>query len=275
MWSATIPARAAFTPSRIATLGKLRQWTQQTTQEQGEQLPGLGSVLGNIQDYADLTNEYDIKTETLHTMALNVSQRTISQASMENAYEQILQSLGRRLQVRHSFCRVEVQEQGLFSPPPRTPRAEMDDKSFVVAAGLRTGIPMGGHVTHCHKICDDTICGAELDDTQTHALICQLQGSTVHRHNRIRDTIAHILRESGQYFDVGSSNWCWKHQMPLLHHEWTSSLTGHWANCDGRLRQHSDSASLRQRHKTGRGCTFAGDQQIPEVPRFAGHTSSP
>ena len=46
------------------------------------------------------------------------------------------------------------------------------------------------------------MCGAELDELQTHALICQLQGSTVHRHNRIRDSIAHILRESGQYNDV-------------------------------------------------------------------------
>ena len=61
---------------------------------------------------------------------------------------------------------------------------------------------MGDHVTHCHKSCDDNICGAELDELQTHALICQLQGSTVHRHNRIRDSIAHILRESGQYNDV-------------------------------------------------------------------------
>ena len=61
---------------------------------------------------------------------------------------------------------------------------------------------MGDHVTHCHKIYNDTMCGAHLDETQTHALTCQLQGSTVHRHNRIRDTIAHILRETGQNNDV-------------------------------------------------------------------------
>ena len=35
-------ARAAFTASWIATLGKLRQWTQQTTHQLGEQLQGLG-----------------------------------------------------------------------------------------------------------------------------------------------------------------------------------------------------------------------------------------
>ena len=59
----------------------------------GEQLPGLGSVLVNIQVYADLTDEDDINTETLHAMALKVNQRTLSQASTESAYEQILQSL--------------------------------------------------------------------------------------------------------------------------------------------------------------------------------------
>ena len=41
MWSAITTARAAFTASWIATLGKLRQWTQKSTQELGEQLPGL------------------------------------------------------------------------------------------------------------------------------------------------------------------------------------------------------------------------------------------
>ena len=45
MWSATITARAAFTASWIATLGKLLQWTQQTTHQLREQLPGQGSVL--------------------------------------------------------------------------------------------------------------------------------------------------------------------------------------------------------------------------------------
>ena len=104
--------------------------------------------------------------------------------------------------------------------PTRTPRAEMDDETFIVAARLRIGIPMGDHVTHCHKIYDDTICGAELDETRIHALISQLQGSTVHRHNRIRDTTAHILREADSTTMSRSSNWCRKRQIPPLRHEW-------------------------------------------------------
>ena len=93
MWSAIVTARAAFTASWIATLGKLRQWTRKSTQELGEQLPGLSSVLRDIQDYAEHTNEMDINTETLHTMALKVNQRSLSQVNIEKVYEQILQSM--------------------------------------------------------------------------------------------------------------------------------------------------------------------------------------
>ena len=141
--------------------------------------------------------------------------------------------------------------------PTRTPRAEMDDETFIVAARLRIGIPMGDHVTHCHKIYDDTICGAELDETRIHALISQLQGSTVHRHNRIRDTTAHILRESGQYNDVQIEQLVPEASDPSVaprmgHH--CSRTTGPTRPhcCDGRLCPHSDRASLRQRHETGR-----------------------
>ena len=204
MWSATITARAAFTASRISALGKLRKWTQWTTHQLGEQLPGLGSVLGNIQDHVDLTNEDDINIETLHTMALKVSQRTLSRRACRVLANRYFNPRQATAGPQPSFCHAEVQGQvGAFTLPPRTTRAEMDDKTFFFAAArLRIVIPKGDHVTRCHKIYDDTLCAAELDETQTHALICQFQGSTVHRHNRIRDTIAHILRESGQYNDV-------------------------------------------------------------------------
>ena len=60
---------------------------------------------------------------------------------------------------------MEVQGRGFYMSTQNS--TEMDDKSFIVAARLR--IPMGDHVTHCHKIYDDTICGAELDETESHA----------------------------------------------------------------------------------------------------------
>ena len=122
--------------------------------------------------------------------------------NIEKVYEQILQSMAGDFRATAQFLSCGGPGAGALTFSPRTSRAEMDDKSFIVAARLRIGIPLGAHVTHCHKSCDDNICGAELDELQTHALICQLQGSTVHRHNRIRDSIAHILRENGQYNDV-------------------------------------------------------------------------
>ena len=159
-------------------------------------------MLGSIHDHADLTNE-DINTETLHTMALKVHQRTLSQASMASAYEQILQSLAGDCKATAQFLSCGGPGQGFFlhfhpelHARGRTMKRQLSQPDY--ALGFRWEITS----THCHKIFDDTTCGAELHETQTHALIWPLQGSTVHRHNRIRDTITHILRESGQHNDV-------------------------------------------------------------------------
>ena len=111
----------------------------------------------------------DINTETLHTMALKVNRRTLSQGSMESAYEHILQSLAGDCRATAQFLSCGGPGAGAFTIPRRIPRAEMDDKTFIVTVRLRIGISMGDHVTHCHKI--------------YHALICQLQGLTVHRHH--------------------------------------------------------------------------------------------
>ena len=280
MWSAIATARAAFTASWIATLGKLRQWTRKSTQELGEQLPGLSSVLRDIQDYAEHTNETDINTETLHTMALNVNQRSLSQVNIEKVYEQILQSMAGDFRATAQFLSCGGPGAGAFTFSPRTSRAEMDDKSFIVAARLRIGIPMGDHVTHCHKSCDDNICGAEIDELQTHALICQLSGldsaptqphqgqhcahferkRTVQRCSD-RTTGAGSIRELCGATDGYHRSWA------------TGSTRSH--RCDSRLCSYSDSASLRQRHENGCGGAYAGDQQISKVSRCAGHTCSP
>ena len=107
VWSAIATARAAFTASWIATLGKLRQWTRKSTQELG-----LSSVLRDIQDYAEHTNEMDINTETLHTMALKVNQRSSSQVNIEKVYEQISNPWQVTSGQQLSSCLVEVQGRG-------------------------------------------------------------------------------------------------------------------------------------------------------------------
>ena len=132
----------------------------------------------------------------------------------------ILQSMAGDFRATAQFLSCEGPCAGAFTFPPRASRAEMDDKSFIVAARLRIGIPMGDHVTHCHKSCDDNMCGAELDELQTHALIFQLQGSTEPHQGQ---HCAHFERKwtvqrcSDRTTGAGSNREL-------------SSLRGHWVN---------------------------------------------
>jgi hypothetical protein len=73
----------------------------------------------------------------------------------------------------------------------------LSDQEVVTATRLRMcmnvyTVPPMGHAACAHRN-QQTVCGAALDASGSHALLCRLGGHVVRRHNKLRDTLAGIL----------------------------------------------------------------------------------
>ena len=85
---------------------------------------------------------------------------------------------------------------GAWMGVPRQQNHFLTDQEVVTSVRLRMCMdvfdaPNGACLHHNRQ----TVCGAALDTLGAHALLCRLGGHVVKRHNRLRDTLAAILRE--------------------------------------------------------------------------------
>jgi hypothetical protein len=82
---------------------------------------------------------------------------------------------------------------------PREPKHNFTDIEFRVSIRLRMGLAVIQPSTHqyCrHYAAQGTLCGAQVDALGLHALLCKVGGHVIHRHDAVRDELAHILCES-------------------------------------------------------------------------------